>query len=121
VLLEVILALVLFAAAAAVIGVALHSSIGSVDRLRLGAQSADLAVTAFSELQIGIRSLNDPPPDLGETNVWTVEFVSQPWGGTEGSGSGSLTDVEVILRHHSGYVHRGRQVMRLKEEGTTFQ
>jgi type II secretory pathway pseudopilin PulG len=115
VLLEVILALVLFAAAAAVIGVGLHSSIASVDRLRLGAQAADLAVTAFSELQLGLRSVTDAPVDGSDTNAWTVEFIAQPWGGTEGSGG--LTDVEVILRHQSGYVHRGRQVMRLQQEG----
>lgn len=118
-LLEVILALVLFAAAAAVIGAALHSSIGSVDRLRLGAQAADLAVTSFAELQLGIRSLTEAPADAGGTNAWTVEFASQPWGGVDGSGQ--LTDVEVILRHESGFVHRGRQILRLKEMGESFQ
>ena len=114
ILLEVVLALVLFAAAATVIGIALNSSIASVDRLRLGAQAADLAVTVFSELQLGIRSVSAPADDAGKggTNVWTVEIVAQPWGGTDGS-SASLTDVEVVLRHESGFVHRARQAMRL--------
>ena len=114
VLLEVVLALVLFAAAATVIGIALNSAIGSVERLRLGAQAADLSVTVFSELQLGIRSPAGAPAaaETG-TNTWAVEIVAQPWGGGDADSS-MLTDVEVVLRHESGFVHRARRVLKLK-------
>lgn len=114
VLLEVVLALVLFAAAAVVIGIALNSSMASVDRLRLATHAADLSVTVFSELQLGTRSASGAPvAQENTTNVWTVEIVTQPWGDPAGDASSSLTDVEVILRHESGFVHRARQVMKL--------
>src|SRR5687767_5719919 len=50
VLLEVLLALALFCGAAGVIMGSLTSSVRAVDRLRLEAQAADLAVTTLSEI-----------------------------------------------------------------------
>jgi hypothetical protein len=120
ILLEVVLALVLFAAAATVIGIALNAALGSVDRLRFSAHAADRSLTVFSELQLGIRSLADLPPTNESTNAWTIEIIGKPWsgasadlGGTLSSGA-PLTEVEVVIRHESGFVHRARQVMRLK-------
>jgi hypothetical protein len=115
VLLEAVLALVLFAAAAVVMGMALNGSMESVERLRLSAHATDIAVSTFSELQIGIRSAAEPQAD-GETSEWTVEIITQPWGGVTSMAeaeSSLLTDVEVVVRHQSGFVHRGRQVMKL--------
>src|SRR6188474_1162503 len=56
VLLEVVLAIVLFAAAAAVVGMALKASIDGAQRLRLSTHAGNLAVTVISELQMGLRS-----------------------------------------------------------------
>jgi hypothetical protein len=119
ILLEVVLALVLFAAAATIVGVALNAAMGSVDRLRLGAQAADLSVTVFSELQLGIRSVAEAGGATAQnqgTNAWTVEIIAQPWGQigtTVGTEESALSDVEVVLRHESGFIHRGRQIMKL--------
>ena len=118
VLLEAVLALVLFAAASVVIGVALNGSMESVERLRLSTHASDIAVTTFSELQAGIRSAVEINEQSGPTttNEWRIEVVTQPWGGTASMTereTSLLTDVEVIIRHESGFVQRGRQVMKL--------
>src|SRR6185369_14232701 len=122
-LLEVVLALVLFAAAATVIGIALNAAVGSVDRLRFSAHAADMSITVFSELQLGIRSVTEPAPANAGTNAWTVEISARPWSGAAAesgasfSASAPLTEVEVTIRHESGFTHRARQVMRLKSSG----
>jgi type II secretory pathway pseudopilin PulG len=116
ILLEVVLALVIFAAAATVIGIGLNSSIAAVDRLRLGARANDLSISVFSELQIGSRSLADtgPEPFGRELPGWTWEIVSSPWGAND-SGKSALTRVEVIIRQEDeGFVHRATQVIKPK-------
>lgn len=115
-LLEVVLALVIFAAAATIIGIGLNSSIAAVDRLRLGARAADLSITVLSELQIGVRSLADtgPEPFGRELPGWTWEIVAAPWGANDASSSG-LSRVEVIIRQEDeGFVHRATQVIKVK-------
>ena len=98
-MLEVILALVLFVAAAAVITVGLNASMNSVERLRLNVHATDLAVTVMSELQLGIRSPDDtgPEPFSGSFTNWTWEVSSVPVEETEGSGR--FAKVEVVVRH----------------------
>src|SRR3954466_9772791 len=78
VLLEVILALVLFATAAAIIGAGLSTSIQTVERLRLNTHAANLAVSVLSELQIGTKVMGqngqqkfEPPFD-----GWTWEALA---------------------------------------------
>src|SRR5258708_4398278 len=80
VLLEVILALVLFVAAAAVLTSGLSSSLDGVERLRLNTHAADLAVTVLSELQLGIKSLALSGPQQFEAplDAWTWELVASP-------------------------------------------
>jgi type II secretory pathway pseudopilin PulG len=123
-LLEVILALVIFAAAATIIGIGLNSSIGAVDRLRMGAHAVNFATTVFSELQIGARSLAEtgPEPFGPERPGWTWEIISSPWGEND-NGAPALTRVEVIIRQEdAGFVHRATQVIRMKtaEASTVF-
>lgn len=130
-LLEVVLALVLFVAAAAVIGGAIHASINSVDRLRLNTHALNLAVTVLSELQMGIRSVQTPGPEAFREPFenWTWELQSEAVQSEIGEAS-SLTKVEVIIRHkQEPVVHRLSQIVRLgvvgrgKEEssaGTSF-
>jgi type II secretory pathway pseudopilin PulG len=101
VLLEVVLALALFVAAAAVIGSGLNASLSSVERLRLRAHALDLAVTVMSELQLGARAVEtpgtaqafDPPFD-----DWTWEVQLTPLDDEVGQQS-SLTCAEVVIRH----------------------
>src|SRR5258708_5437317 len=62
VLLEVILALALFVAAAAILSSGLSSSLDAVERLRFNTHAADFAVTVLSELQLGTKTLSTMGP-----------------------------------------------------------
>ena len=128
VLLEVILALVLFIAAATIIAAGLHASLDGVDRLRLNTHAANLAVSIISELQMGSKSLaasgpqNFQPPFDG----WTWEVLASPLdaqsAGFNPAGrspapeqSLGLTKVEVIVRHDDPVlVYRLSQLIVLK-------
>jgi len=119
VLLEVVLAIVLFAAAAAVVGMALKASIDGAQRLRLSTHAGNLAVTVISELQMGLRSLADTGPEAFgppfEGWVWEVEAL--PWGqgqaeSTPAASAATLMRVEVTVRYEpEGFVHRLAQVI----------
>src|SRR5512141_793697 len=78
VLLEVVLALVLFVGAAAVLTSGLSSSLDSLERLRLNTHAADLAVSVVSELQMGIKSLalSGPQPFPAPFEGWTWEALA---------------------------------------------
>jgi hypothetical protein len=122
VLLEVILALVLFVAAATVVTSAMNASLESVERQRLNAHAMDLAVTVLSELQVGLRSAAMTGPEDFEAPFadWTWELQLLALESDLGEAS-SLTRAEVIIRHkQTPLVHRLAQVMRLsqaKKEG----
>ena len=114
VLLEVILALVLFVAAAAVIASGLNASLNGVERLRLNAHAVDLAVTVLSELQMGARAVEmggtaqafDPPFEQ-----WTWEVQLSPMENESGEQS-SLARAEVVIRHRDPpLVYRLAQVL----------
>lgn len=117
VLLEVILALVLFAAAAAVIGAGLHSAVSSVGRQKLKAHAVNLGVSVLSELQIGLRTTEAAGPDAFDSPFerWTWELVLAPTE-TETGESSDLTRVEVIVRHDDpAMVYRLTEVLKLKK------
>jgi len=119
VLLEVVLAIVLFAAAAAIIGMGLKASIDGAQRLRLSTHAGNLAVTVISELQMGLRSLADTGPEAFgppfEGWVWEVEAL--PWGQGQAermsvASAATLMRVEVTVRYEpEGFVHRLAQVI----------
>jgi type II secretory pathway pseudopilin PulG len=117
VLLEVVLALVLIAAAAAVVGAGLSASIDRVDRLRLNAHAADMAVSVISELQMGSKLLSEDGPEFFEApfEEWTWE--AQAEGADEKvRDTGRTKKVEVIIRHEDPpVVHRLCQVIRFPE------
>lgn len=100
VLLEVLLALALFVAAAAVMVAALNASLSSLERQRLGLQALNLASSALAEVQLGIRpAASDaakplPVPD----QEWTLEIRISPPSG-EDSTDKALQNVEVVVRH----------------------
>lgn len=115
VLLEVMLAIVLFAAAAAVIGIGLKASMDGAERLRMSTHAGNLAVTVVSELQMGIRSLADTGPEAfgPPFEGWVWEIAALPWMQTEDAGE-NLMQVEVTVRHEpTEFVHRFAQVMHV--------
>ena len=115
VLLEVLLALILFAAAAAVATTAFNASITSLERQTLGSQALNLAATVLAEVQLGIRPANSESsrPIEPPFEDWTWETALTPTETLSGGLTG-LTRVEVIIRHQkSSTVQRLAQVVRL--------
>ena len=115
ILLEVILALVLFAAAATIVGTALTSAVASVERQKLSLHAADLSISMISEIQLGLRSNTTAGPEAFEKPFehWTWQLVATPTE-TEAGESSDLTRMEVIIRHDNPVVvHRLTQVLRL--------
>ena len=94
VLLEVVLALVLFVSAAAVVSSAMQAAIDSEERLRLGVHADNLAASVVAELESGLRSpavLGPAPFEPPFTN-WTWQIVA-PSADAPGSPH------EIIIRH----------------------
>lgn len=121
VLLEVILALVLFAAAAAIIGAGIHSAINGVERQRLNAHASNLAVSILSEIQMGLRTTESVGPASFDSpfDHWTWELVLTPTE-TEAGEASNLTRVEVIVRHDDpALVHRLTQVLKLEKKAAS--
>lgn len=114
-LLEVIIALALFVATAAVVTSALSSSLDSLDRQRLNTHAANLAASVLAELQLGIRSAGGTGPQMLEAPYqdWTWEASIAP-AETETGEGGGLSRVEVVIRHkEKPVVRRLAQVLSL--------
>ena len=117
VLLEVVLALVLFVAAATILTSGMSSSLDSLERLRLGTHAADLAVSVLSELQMGVKSLglSGPQPFDPVLEGWTWELTSTPLQ-AESDQATPFKKIEVIIRHDDpALVYRLGQVLRLDD------
>lgn len=97
VLLEVVLALILFVAAATIVTSGLSSSVDSLDRLRFQAHAANLAVSVLSELQLGVRPLDSAGPEPFEApfEAWTWEVLVT---GLDDSEKAPLRQVEIVVR-----------------------
>jgi len=116
VLLEVILAVVLFAGAAVVVGIGLKAAMDGSERLRMNTHAGNLAVSVISELQMGIRSLADTGPEAfgPPFEGWVWEIAATPWTQQTESTANNLTHVEVIVRYEpTEFVHRFAQVMQI--------
>jgi hypothetical protein len=136
VLLEVILALVLFVGAAVIIGSALHAAANGVERLRLSAHAADLATSILSELQMGSRTPGDGSPEPlappFDTWMWQVQTIplrdeAKPSATGSPSTAAGLMQVQVVVRDTaSDFVYRLSQIlpaesMRTRvEQSTTY-
>ncbi len=127
-LLEVVLALGLFVAAATAVLVGLGSSIGGVERLRHETHAADLAVTTMSLIQMDLLpavSLPEEPIEDMREDGWTREIEVTPAdAGIETAIAAppdptrhrpmSLQRIEVVVRHvPSGVVRRLTQLVRV--------
>jgi len=113
VLLEVILALVLLAAAATIIGAGMGRSIDAVERMRLNLHAADLAASVLAEMQLGLRTPGNGPQAFEiPFEHWSWELRSAPVESELGNSS-KLTLVEAVIRHDDPpVVHRLAQVIR---------
>lgn len=114
-LLEVLLALMLFAVTAAIITSSMNASLDGLDRLKLNTHAANLAATVFAELELGQRAADSSGEQSFEKpfDAWTYE-VARIGAETEGGDSSELTRVEVILRHKDPeLVHRQMQWLKL--------
>jgi type II secretory pathway pseudopilin PulG len=117
--LEVILALVLFVAAATILTSGLSSSLDSLERLRLNTHAADLAVTVLSELQMGVKNLSVGGAQPFETpwEGWTWELVSSSSQlPSESEEATPFKNIEVIIRHDDPpVVYRLGEVLRIED------
>jgi type II secretory pathway pseudopilin PulG len=100
VLLEVILALTLFAFAAGILSSSLSSAVQRTLRLHDQTHALDLAASVLAELELGIRAPQNSGPEPFEApfETWTWQIESTP--STFGTGDLSpLAQVTVIIRH----------------------
>ena len=113
-LLEVVLALALFLAAATVISAGINSSIQAVQRLRSSTHATNLAISLMSEMRMQARPIapagpeSFPPP----FQKWKYQIVV-----TQGEESvldaGAMQTVEVIISHsEENAVQRLSQLFR---------
>ena len=103
-LLEVIFALSLFAAAAAVIAGSFSACARSVGRLRIQAVADNLAVTLLSEMQLGfVPPVDDGPTDYPEPyKDWSWEIVTSDVDDVIDAEGPVMMRIEIIIRHAGG-------------------
>lgn len=120
-LLEVLLALALFVAAAAVVTVALNASLESLERQRLGVQALNLAASVVAEVELGVRAAGggSPQPFEPPFQDWTWAATAVPVAGGPGFSAG-WQRVEVVVRHQAApVVQRFTQVMAVRAAGAS--
>jgi type II secretory pathway pseudopilin PulG len=118
VLLEVVIALVLFVVAASFITAGMNSSVDTVERLRLNTHAVNLASSVLAELQMGARSTetNGPANFDPPFEKWNWQIQYEPAQGEIGD-TNPLTRVEVIVRHsEQPIVYRLTQILPLEEK-----
>ncbi len=114
-LLEVLLALVLFVAAAAIITASMNASLEGLDRQKLTMHASNLGASILAELELGSRTadVTGEQPFEEPFADWTWEVVLAGTE-TESGEVSELTQVEVILRRKDPHmVHRQAQLMKL--------
>jgi len=101
VLLEVVIALALFVAAAAIITSGMNAAVRSVERQRLNTHGVNLAATVMSELRMGLRVYDpaDPEPLEAPYPNWTWQVVATPEESLDLGSESGFQQVEVIVRH----------------------
>ncbi len=120
-LLEVLIALALFVAAAAVVTGALNSSLESLERQKLGTHAVNLASSVMAEIQLGIRVPGGEGrrPFDAPFQDWTWEASLLPVENAISATAGS-TRVEVVVRHKTApVVQRLAQVIRIGRNAAT--
>jgi len=109
-LLEVVVALALFFGVAVVLLGGLTTCVRGVQQLRMTAQASDLAVTALSEVQMGLRAVADDGPTPYEEPLqdWSWQVTVTPLMMTATTTPVlDLSRVEVTIRNTArGYTQR---------------
>ncbi len=117
VLLEVVLAMVIFAGASAVLLSGLSAANAAAQRVERRGTGADLAVTVMSEVQIGLIDRTDAGPEHFEEGLgpidWTWQLSIAPAGDENTTG---LDRVRVVVRDGSGRI-AGRLTRWLEQIG----
>jgi len=113
VLLEVVLATVLFAMTAMVVLVGLHSCFRSLGKMRLESEASNLAISKVSEIQVGIFPPEDDGPneyEEGEGPIdWTWEIVTEELELETEIEDLQMLQVQVIITYvPSGYTYSTR-------------
>jgi hypothetical protein len=100
VLVEVVLALLLFVGAVAVVASALNASMDSVQRQKFSMHAANLAASVHAELDMGLRSTEALGPEVFAEPFqdWTWQLAQTESQSETGEASG-LTSVEVVIRN----------------------
>jgi hypothetical protein len=117
-LLEVVLALLLFVAAVAVVSSALNASMDSLQRQRFALHAANLAATVHAEINMGLRGVETggPEPFAPPFEGWTWQLAQTATENELGETSG-LASVEVIIRStNSPAVYRLAQLHKAQAE-----
>ena len=99
-LLEVVLALALFVAAASIVTSGMNASSENLERQRLATHALNLACSSIAEVQLGIRPMVESGVQPFEVpwEDWTWQLLVQPIE-TELGESGGLVRVEAVVRH----------------------
>jgi hypothetical protein len=114
VLLEVVLALALFVAAATIITSGMNASVQAVHKLRLNTHAVNLAISVISELQMHARPLASSGPEPFEPPFekwsWKIDVADLESGPLE---TDAIKRVEVTIRNNEeGIVQRLSQLFR---------
>ena len=120
VLLEIVLALTIFVGMAMTVLAGLSTSVHSARNLGLQTRAADLAVTLFSQMELGLVAAEDAGPEAYEDEAladWTWQVTVQPMAGE--LPELELTAAEVTIRHTpSGYTFRLSRLLTARTEST---
>ncbi len=118
---EVLLAVVLFAAAVAIVTAAFNSSLESLDRQKRSAQALNMAASVIAEVQLGLRpSVSDGArPFEAPWQDWTWETTVTPTATATGGLTG-LSMLEVVIRYQNpSIVQRLAQVIKPQATAAT--
>lgn len=100
VLLEVVLALVLFVAAATIVTAGMNASVAAVERLRRDTHTLNLALSLMAELQMNSRPLEPAGPEPFEAPfedwMWRIDVSALESAAVEAD---ALKKVEVVVWH----------------------
>jgi hypothetical protein len=114
VLLEVVLALALFVAAATVLTGGVNASVQAVDKLRLENHAMDLAITLVSEMQMHARPVEAVAERAFEAPFEDWNYTVELHAIDSDVLVESLNTAEVVVRHtREGVVVRLYQVVRM--------
>ena len=113
VLLEVVIATSLFFVAGIFVMDGLNSAIRGVSTIKLEAEAMDLAVTTFSEVQMGLTPLQSVGPvgvAFSGAEGWTYELIVSPL--EDAMDMPQLKKLEIIVRNEANdFTHRTTHLM----------